>query len=285
MPNYTLQTMCCALRGKRKNQNQLKKMSKGFINITTSGQGDIAYYLREKECIGYKHSKEGLTKEEILKSWETLAQNEKLGNKSLGIRGRHDAQVRKNYMLSMPNQISPQDCIHRVEKVISQTGIKNCTYTLVVHRGEKDGVKNQHIHLLVNERNLETMKKDREMIKRDWLEKTFRPTYQKEFAKEFEQGADLPSRDRIAVGLYESDKDYAREVIKELASVSQEASKSNDMGLLEALQSLAMMYEKDKEQERQEALAAQLQREREQELRQEQQRQQSRGNGFSMGSF
>lgn len=281
MPNYTLQAMCWALRGIIKN----KKMSKGFINITTSGQGDVSYYLREKECIGYKHSKGDLTKDEILKEWKNLEQNEKLGNKSLGIRGRHDAQVRKTYVLSMPNQISPQDCINRVEKVISQTGIKNCSYTVVVHRGEKDGVKNQHVHLLVNERNLETMKKDREMIKRDWLEKTFRPTYQKEFAKEFEQGADLPSRDRIAVGLYESDRDYAREVIKEVASVSQEASMSKDMGLLEALQSFAMVYGKDKEQERQKELAEQLKREQEQELRQERQRQQSRNKGLSMGGL
>lgn len=281
MPNYTLQAMCWSLRGKTKKQ----KMSKGFINITTSGQGDVSYYLREKECIGYKHSIGTFSKEEVLKAWKQLEQNEKLGNKSLGIRGRHDAQVRKNYVLSMPNQISPQDCINRVEKVISQTGIKNCTYTVVVHRGEKDGIKNQHVHLLVNERNLETMKKDREMIKRDWLEKTFRPTYQKEFAKEFEQGADLPSRDRIAVGLYESDKDYAREVIKEVANVSHEISQSNDMGLIEELLSFAMVYEKDAEQERQKKLAEQLKREQEQELRQERQRQQSRNKGLSMGGF
>lgn len=190
-------------------------MSKGFINISTSSKSDISYYLRDGECIDYYHSHKkdshsSITKGEILDIWKTIGKNEIEGNKSLGIRGRHDAQVRKNYTLSMPNSLSSRECIEKVKHLVEQTPIKNCTYTIAVHKGEKDGVVNRHVHLLVNERNLETMKKDRQMINKVFLEQSFRPLYEKAFEQEFSKGKDLEKRERIEVGLYSADRAKAR---------------------------------------------------------------------------
>lgn len=190
-------------------------MSKGFINVSTSHTGDISYYLREGECIGYYHKDSVISKEEILSAWKTIGKNEIEGNKSLGIRGRHDAQVRKNYTLSMPNSLSAKDCIEKVKSLVIQTPIKDCTYTIAVHKGEKDGIENRHVHLLVNERNVHTMKKDREMINKVFLEKSFRPLYEKTFESEFSKGRAVEKRERIEVGLYSADRAKARRGIVE----------------------------------------------------------------------
>jgi len=205
MPNYTLQAMW--LVSARQNEN---KMSKGFINVSTSHSGDISYYLREGECIGYYHKDSIISKEEILSAWKTIGKNEIEGNKSLGIRGRHDAQVRKNYTLSMPNSLSAKDCIEKIKSLVIQTPIKDCTYTIAVHKGEKDGIENRHVHLLVNERNVHTMKKDREMINKVFLEKSFSPLYEKTFESEFSKGRAVEKRERIDVGLYSADPSKAR---------------------------------------------------------------------------
>lgn len=240
-------------------------MSTGFINITTSGSGDVSYYLRENECIGHYHSGGELLKKDILLSWERLEEQEKFGDKTLGIRGRHDAQVRKNYTLSMPNELSPLECIERVRGIVEQTPINDCTYTIAVHRGLKEDVHNQHVHLLVNERNLVTQKKDRTMIKKSFLEQTFRPLYQAAFASEFSKGKTYEWRERIEVGLYESDRAYSREAIAEVQSVGHltKQEQVDEAATLAFLQDLAaaMKSEKLAEQERQ------AQAEREQQLR------------------
>lgn len=257
-------------------------MSNGFINITTSGSGDVSYYLREKECTGYYHSGGELLKKDILEAWERMEEQEKMGNKALGIRGRHDAQVRKNYTLSMPNELSPLACIERVREIVEQTPIKDCTYTIAVHRGLKEDVHNQHVHLLVNERNLATQKKDREMIKKSFLEQTFRPLYHSAFELEFSKGNTYEWRERIEVGLYESDRAYSRGVIEEANGIGlsvraeQEESQSKEAAkeakTLSFLQDLAaaMKSEKLAEQERQ----AQSERER------AKQREQQKGRGM-----
>jgi MobA/MobL family len=186
------------------------KMSKGFINISTSKSGDISYYLHDGECIDFYHKDAAFTKAEIVSAWKTIGNNEIIGNKTLGIRGRHDAQVRKNYTLTMPNSLSSGECIERVKHLIEQTPIKDCTYTIAVHKGEKDGIVNRHVHLLVNERNVHTMKKDREMINKFFLEKSFRPLYEKTFEEEFSKGRAVEKRERIQVGLYSADPAKAR---------------------------------------------------------------------------
>lgn len=184
-------------------------MSKGFCKVSHSGHGSVDYYLREGECLLFKHS-QGYDKEKTLQHWQIIERNEKLGNKELGIRGRHDARVRTNYILSMPNSLSPEECISRVQSIIDKTPIKDCIYTTVVHKGEKDGITNQHVHLLVNERILSTQKKDREMQRKEWLDKSFKRLYEQEFKIEFSEGITVAPRERITQALFEADRKKSR---------------------------------------------------------------------------
>jgi hypothetical protein len=190
-------------------------MSKGFINVSVRQNGNIGYYLREKECSYFLSSKNlSNEKEELKNQWLEIENLEKLGNKDLGIRGRHDARVCKSYILSMPNELTPEECATRVKNIIDKTPIKDCSYTICVHQGEKEGITNQHVHLLVNERNLETLKKDREMIKKSFLG-DFKEIYQNEFEKEFNQGKETVARGRVETGLFWANQSLAREMIAE----------------------------------------------------------------------
>lgn len=233
-------------------------MSKGFAKVSHSGNGNLAYYLREGECMAFKHP-QGYNKESILQHWEEIEKNEKLGNKDLGIRGRHDARVRTNYILSMPNSLSPNECIDRVQSIIDKTPIKDCIYTTVVHKGEKDGITNQHVHLLVNERILSTQKKDREMQRKEWLDKSFKSLYEKEFKVEFSEGQTVVPRERINQGLFEADRKMSRQGISNHQKQSEtpgELKPKNSMSnalLLQSLKSFEKAYVADQEKSRQDA--------------------------------
>jgi hypothetical protein len=231
-------------------------MSKGFTKVSHSGNGNLAYYLREGECIAFKHP-QGYSKEAILQHWQDIEKNEKLGNKDLGIRGRHDARVRTNYILSMPNSLSPNECINRVQSIIDKTPIKDCVYTTVVHKGEKDGITNQHVHLLVNERILSTQKKDREMQRKEWLDKSFKSLYEKEFKVEFSEGQTVAPRERINQGLFEADRKASRQGIslhQKQSEMPGELKPKNPIGnalLMRSLKSFENAFMADQEQSRQ----------------------------------
>ena len=233
-------------------------MSKGFAKVSHSGNGNVAYYLREGECMAFKHP-QGYDKAAILQHWQEIEKHEKLGNKDLGIRGRHDARVRTNYILSMPNSISPQDCLERVQSIIDKTPIKNCVYTTVVHKGEKDGITNQHVHLLVNERILSTQKKDREMQRKEWLDKSFKSLYEKEFKVEFSEGQTVAPRERINQGLFEADRKASRQGIsnhQRQSETPRDLTPKNVIGdalLWQSLKSFENAFVTDQEQSRQAA--------------------------------
>ena len=233
-------------------------MSKGFAKVSHSGNGNVAYYLREGECMAFKHP-QGYNKEAILQHWEAIEKNEKLGNKDLGIRGRHDARVRTNYILSMPNSLSPNECIDRVQSIIDKTPIKDCIYTTVVHKGEKDGITNQHVHLLVNERILSTQKKDREMQRKEWLDKSFKSLYEKEFKVEFSEGQTVAPRERINQGLFEADRKMSRQGIAnhqkqhETPGELKPNKSKSDALLLQSLKSFEKAYVAYQKQSRQDA--------------------------------
>lgn len=231
-------------------------MSKGFTKVSHSGNGNVAYYLREGECMAFKHP-QGYNKEAILQHWQAIEKNEKLGNRDLGIRGRHDARVRTNYILSMPNSLNPNQCIDRVQSIIDKTPIKDCVYTMVVHKGEKDGITNQHVHLLVNERILSTQKKDREMQRKEWLDKSFKRLYEAAFKVEFSEGQTVVPRERINQGLFEADRKASREGISVYQKQSEtiwDLSPKNTIGnalLLQSLQSFENAFVADQEQMKQ----------------------------------
>lgn len=262
-------------------------MAIGFINATTSGNGNLSYYLRENECTRFLHSGGNMSKTEVLNTWKTIEENEKLGNKELGIRGRHDAQVRKNYVLTMPNSLNDKECTERVKKVIDQTPIKNCTYTICVHKGEKDGIVNKHVHLIVNERNLETMKKDRDMIKKAFLVKEFRPAYEQEFKYEFSQGKELLRRERIKTALYQSDKEFSRETVKEFEQVAQRELVQQKSGYLDTFMALGQAMkdrqEKEQREEREKEQEKKQEKERQEQKEQSQEKQKNRGMNLGFG--
>lgn len=121
--------------------------------------------------------------------------------------------MRKNYTLSLPNELSAKEAANRIEAMLKETPIKDCSYSICIHRGQKDGVRNLHAHVLVNERNLITRKKDRHMIKKAFLEQEFRPKFEQAFAAERALGKDLVSRERIEPALFQSCSEVARELL------------------------------------------------------------------------
>lgn len=199
-------------------------MSKGYIMASHSNSSSMDYYLRKDECIERFHSSGLKTDREIKDEWKQIVNNEKYGNKELGIRGRHDARISTNYTITLPNNLTPKENLEKLKELIKDTPIEKCTYTIVIHKGEKNGIKNSHAHLIVNERNTETMKKDREMIKKDWLKKDFQKKYENVFEKEFSQGKTTIQRNRIETYLFKADEERARAAIY----LTQMMNKSND---------------------------------------------------------
>ncbi len=209
-------------------------MAKGFINISHSQNGSVDYYAREKECTYILSSKNlSFDKDNLLKDWLRIEQKEKLGDKAMGIRGRHDARVRTNYILSLPNELSPQAGAERIKNIIDQTPIAQCSYSVFIHKGEKNGIINQHAHLIVNERFLDNHKKDREMQRKEFLEKTFRPLFEQEFAPERIKNVSYDKRDRIENIFYYSDENRAKKGIEEtnLQSVEKKAKQKGEITL------------------------------------------------------
>lgn len=206
-------------------------MSRGFINVTIRHNGKIDYYIREEECVAFAVS-ENLQndKQSLLRAWREIELLEKLGNKELNIRGRHDAQVCKVYVLTMPNDITHEQCIRRVKNIIDKTNIKDCTWTITVHKGEKNGTTNKHVHLIVNERNLHTMKKDREMNKKSFLD-NFRKLYKQEFLEEFRKGKKVFTRNRIKTEKFWQDKTTYMTAIKKYQKIRMEEELNKKMSL------------------------------------------------------
>ena len=207
-------------------------MAKGNIQASRSHGGNVGYYLREDECEAYLHSAHPLMeKEDVLRSWKRIEHDEIKGNKALGIRGRHDAQVRTNYMMTMPNDLSALHIIERVKEIIEKTPIKDCTYTICVHGGRHGEVaENKHVHLLVNERSLVTGKKIRELSQKPFLEK-LKGIYRQEFALELSQGKEVATRERIDTSLWKASPALARELCVELQKGKEQVAGSRAIGI------------------------------------------------------
>lgn len=234
-------------------------MSKGFIKVHPAQSSSMDYYLRNGECLERFHSTGNKTDREIKEEWKQIVNNEKYGNKELKIRGRHDARVSKNYVITLPNNLTPKENLDKLKELVKNTPIEKCTYTIAIHKGVKDGVTNIHAHLIVNERNLETMKKDRLMNSKDWLKSEFQVKYEKTFEKEFSQGKETIPRERIETYAYQADPQTARYIISQ-TQIPKEPVKeilSNESQLLELMKQYAekkQEQEKPKEQEKEKAI-------------------------------
>lgn len=190
-------------------------MAEGFGRVS---HGDVngEYYGRDKECLQALDS-EGIAETlTITTKWQAISSDEKLGNREKGIRGRHDARVGTNMILSMPNEYTPAQCLEAVKKIIDQTPAKDCYWSAWVHKGVKNGITNQHIHLSINERIISTGKKDRVMQKKGWFHEVFMKLYQKELEKPLKIAPKRAVRDRIPMGLVQSDPIFFQNAIKAL---------------------------------------------------------------------
>lgn len=187
------------------------------MNMSRSRTGEVRYYLRENECIDFYNSNELQDKKSIISEWKNIEQNEKFGNKELGIRGRHDASVRTNITIPMPNHYTAEMCIEKTKEIIAKTPIKNCHYTIAVHRGEAGEVaKNLHVHLIVNERNKITRKKDRELNHRDFpeqLREQVRKTINHDFKNQIKTVSQLKAEktERIPMMLWKASPGQVRQ--------------------------------------------------------------------------
>jgi hypothetical protein len=224
-------------------------MATGFCNVSATGGGDVGYYLREGECLEVRHHVFGKSPKEIKSEWKEIADNEIYGNKDLGIRGRHDAQVRKNYIFSVPNELKPSEALDRLEKLVASTPIKDCAWTMAYHAGEREGITNRHVHLLVNERSKVTMKKDRSMQKREFLANEIKPTFVSLFAAERAMGKTYEKRERLDIENYKADERLARSsiVASQVLKQSQERATA-EKWLLD--------YEKERQKQEQEKAKA-----------------------------
>lgn len=221
-----------------------------MLNVTRSHNGSLNYYLREGECTTYFHSGNAYGKNEILNEWKAIEKNEINGNKELGIRGRHDAQVRTNYMFSVPNHLSDAEVMKLTGKMIEQTPIKNCTYTICVHAGKSGETEhNKHVHLIVNERNLFTKKKDRALGKKEFLDK-FRQLHRGQFNALFkneiiEQPAER-WRDRISMTEWKASPEEARkEMKKNTVDMQNNFSEIRNKNLPDVLSSLGAKQKRE----------------------------------------
>ena len=231
-------------------------MASGFCNVSATGGGDIGYYLREGECLEVRHHLKNLDSSAIKAEWKQIEANEIYGNKELGIRGRHDAQVRKNYIFSVPNELKPTEAMDRLEKLVASTPIKDCAWTMAYHAGEREGITNRHVHLLVNERSKVTLKKDRSMQKREFLANEIKPGFASIFSAERAMGRDYEKRERIDIENYKADEGMARSsiVASQVLQQSQERAMA-EKWLLSYKQDQDRLEKEKLEAEKQKALA------------------------------
>jgi hypothetical protein len=108
--------------------------------------------------------------EPILKQVERFSGYEKVGNRELGIRGRHDAQIMKKLIMSLPNDMDLKDVKAKLEAFLEKSGIGKFPYLACVHRGEKDGIVNRHVHINFFQRRFEAGNSNKERL---FVKKTF----------------------------------------------------------------------------------------------------------------
>lgn len=69
-------------------------MARGFINVSTSGSGDVSYYLRESECLRVQNSKKRSPfRAHLLDEWKQIERQEKMGSKELRCPGAEELHL------------------------------------------------------------------------------------------------------------------------------------------------------------------------------------------------
>lgn len=196
-------------------------MAEGFGRVS-HGSVNAQYYGRDQECLLALDSKGISDTLAISEKWKNITSDEILGNREKGIRGRHDARVGTNMILSMPNGYSPAECLKTVEKIISQTPAKDCYWSAWVHKGKKNGIENQHVHLSINERIISTGKKDRIMQRKGWFQEVFMKLYREKLQETLKQAPKRAVRERASMELVQSDPFFFQSQIRALNEFEKE---------------------------------------------------------------
>lgn len=194
-------------------------MVEGFLNITNSKNGNVSYYVRDGETEMLYSNISNIT-EEVIQEFRNIEYLDTKGNKELGIRAIKNANVRTNIMLTLPNDMDNEKCMQHLKNIINKTPIKDCSFLISIHKGEGGEVeKNKHVHIVYNERNLSTMKKDRRFKEPDYLQK-FLVNYKTEFG--FGLKENEFKRQRIETDLWKSDPDMARKIVQDFKTQQEE---------------------------------------------------------------
>lgn len=148
-------------------------MAAGMINISSTNTvaqtaASCKYIMRPAEAVLVMTTIGGI--EPILKQVERFSGYEKVGNRELGIRGRHDAQIMKKLIMSLPNDMDLKDVKAKLEAFLEKSGIGKFPYLACVHRGEKDGIVNRHVHINFFQRRFEAGNSNKERL---FVKKTF----------------------------------------------------------------------------------------------------------------
>src|ERR1035437_4259764 len=176
-------------------------MAAGMVNIGTTYTveqtvSSCKYIARPQEAILVLSSMG--TGSDMLQQVKAFSEYEKIGNRELGIRGRHDAQIMKKLIMSLPNEMELSEVEKGMRLFLDKTKIGSFPYLLCVHRGEKDGIINRHVHINVFQRNFEkgNSNKERSFVQKQFVE-TIRGIYQGVFgfSKNAEARVRIPRKD------------------------------------------------------------------------------------------
>lgn len=176
-------------------------MAAGMMHISSTNTiaqtvSSCKYIMRPSEAILVMSTID--ERKGILKQVEQYAQYEKIGSRELGIRGRHDAQIMKKVIMSLPNEMELDQMREKLSLFLERSGIGEYPYLVCVHRGEKDGIINRHVHINFFQRRFESGRsnKERRFVKKTFAEET-RTVYQEVFgfSKNAVERVRLPRQD------------------------------------------------------------------------------------------
>ena len=191
-------------------------MSAGMINISSTHTVDqtvssCKYIMRRQEAI-LVMSTIGRDSN-ILSTVERYAKYEKIGNPELGIRGRHDAQVMKKLIMTLPNDLELPVVKEKLEVFLENSGIGKFPYLLCVHRGEKDGIVNRHVHINFFQRRFEKGNSNKERL---FVQKAFAEDVRAKYQEVFGFTKNRKERVRVPRPQFEKFKEN-REAIRVLS--------------------------------------------------------------------
>ena len=122
----------------------------------------VGYLLRKDECIMAFTDSTG-TRDEIKKRWKDIADRE--------LSKRVDARMQSRLVIPLPNDVDLKAFREEFGNYFGKLALRNHTWLVTVHKGESGDVeRNLHGHLVYNDRDLVTGKKNRDLMSKEFLQ-------------------------------------------------------------------------------------------------------------------